>query len=721
LDEQFRPAFVERTVVAALAAALTAPTLVCIDDAQFADDASRGVLRAVAAEAPDRPWLLLVARRSSSDDGEPLLGEAVHLDLGPLAEDEARLMLASDTHDAPMSEHLTAEVLGRGDGNPMFLRELVKAVHDGHLPDVLPDSVEDVVAMQIGQLAPLDRDMLRAASVVGMTVEPDVLAEVLGSSYDDVSEQLTALQTFLTGDGTAVRFRQAVTRDAAYAGLPFRLRAEFHGRVADAFVRRGLRDGADESTLSLHLFEANRFADAATTARSAATRAATAYANVEAETLYGRAIAATRKSDDPDARAMAEMLEELADVRVRLGEYQQADVAYAGACRQRRDDAVALARIVLKTGWNASWHGKFALAIRRSRRAQSLLADVGEPDAARLRMDITVLAANTHFRQGRLAEARGSLLSLLEHADEQQAPDVVAEALGLLDLAEMGLGLPVDGSRADQALRLYEALGDLHDEARLLNQIGSGRYFAGHWQDALDFYRRARDLLVRTGDAPNAAVTEANIAEILVDQGHPEEAEASLRAALRTWRAARALNDVAFANALLGRVLARQGNYEQAHAVLAEARAYFASQGARTEVVDADAYRAELLLLEGRPAEALPLAREALASAALVSERPAQAPLLHRIAAAALDAMGERSAAMAAYSDALSIARQRDAAHDVAFTLTAMATQVRTAGGQPDPAWLEEAATLGRSLGLVIDVTGRAPVNVRDVGQPTPT
>jgi len=116
----------------------------------------------------------------------------------------------------------------------------------------------------------------------------------------------------------------------------------------------------------------------------------------------------------------------------------------------------------------------------------------------------------------------------------------------------------------------------------------------------------------------------------------------------------------------------------------------------------------------------LAVARETLASAASVSDRPAQAPLLHRIAAAALDAMGERSAAMDAYSEALSIARQRAAAHDVAFTLTAMATQVRNAGGQPDPAWLDEAAELGRSLGLVVDVTGRT-ISVQGAGQRSTT
>jgi len=134
----------------------------------------------------------------------------------------------------------------------------------------------------------------------------------------------------------------------------------------------------------------------------------------------------------------------------------------------------------------------------------------------------------------------------------------------------------------------------------LLIQTGSGKYFAGRWQDALDLYRRARDLFPAHWDAPNAAIADANIAEIPpLDQGRPEDAEASLRSALRTCRAARALNDVAFANFASRRVLARQGNYEQAYAVLDEARAHFASQGARTEVVDADAYRAEVAPARG--------------------------------------------------------------------------------------------------------------------------
>jgi tetratricopeptide (TPR) repeat protein len=417
---------------------------------------------------------------------------------------------------------------------------------------------------------------------------------------------------------------------------------------------------------------------------------------------------------------VAEMLESLADVRVRLGDFHTADTTYAAARRLRRDDPLAVGRIGLKTARSASQQGNYPLSSSRVRRAQAALGDVDLPGAERLRLDLEMRAGYTAFRRGKLAAARATCIALVEHTDESIAPDIVAEALGVLDLAELGLGLPADPTRTERALTLSDRLGNLSDQARLLNQTGYRAYFAGRWAEALDLYIRARDLFSRTGDVPNAAVADANIAEILVDQGRAAEAETSLRSALHTWRAAGTWNDAAFAYSLLGRVLARQGQYDEARAALDQARTHFEAQGARTEVVDADTYRAELLFLEGKTAEALGLADATLGTAASLSDLPAQAPLLHRIVAACLDSVGDTEAATREYAEALAIARQREAAHDVAFTLTAMTARARAAGIEPDPAWLEEAAELRGALGLVIDVTDRS-VSTSGAGRRLPT
>ena len=54
-------------------------------------------------------------------------------------------------------------------------------------------------------------------------------------------------------------------------------------------------------------------------------------------------------------------------------------------------------------------------------------------------------------------------------------------------------------------------------------------YFEGHWGEAIELYARAGDISERMGDPIRAAVANENIAEILIDQGHLERAEAFLQ------------------------------------------------------------------------------------------------------------------------------------------------------------------------------------------------
>jgi class 3 adenylate cyclase/tetratricopeptide (TPR) repeat protein len=715
LGEEFRRPQVERAVVDALTAALPHPTLITVDDAQYADEASAGVLRAIAAVVAERPWLLVVARRP--DDGAaPLVTDSNHMVLGPLDDDEATLLVDAETREHPLSDHIAAAVLARAGGNPMFLRELARAAAAGGDAQVLPETIEDIVVAQVGQLPPRDRDVLRAASVIGMTVDPVLLTRLLApaESTPPAEVRLDGLQRFLTREGAAWRFRQALAHAAAYHGLPFRRRLELHSRLADLLSSSA---GSDEdATLSLHFFEAGRYAEAAVTARTAAERAARLYANVEAAALYERAIAATRRLTGPDAvpaADMAALVEHLADVQLRLGDFDAADASYARARRLLPGDRAAAVRIALKTVRSASHQGDYPKTLRRLRSARTQLDGTVGPEYDRFRADVAMRAAYTRWRQGRLQSARSAWLEVLATTNADMLPDVVADALGMLDMAEIGLGLPSDPTRAARALQLYERLGDLADQARVLNQMGYRAYFAGDWVTALSLYERSRDLLDRIGNTPNAAVLAANIAEILVDQGRSAEAETMLRTALHTWRAAGAWNDAAFGYSLLGRALSRQGQYDEGRQMLAEARRHFAAQDARTEIVDADTYLAESLLLEGRNEEALDAAQNALAQASALAALPAQGPLLYRVVGGALDALGRPEEAAAAYGRSLEIARQRNAGHDVAFTLTAIAARARAAGQPVDPSWLTEVTELGRQLGLVVHLDQREPRTAR--------
>ncbi|MDX6288097.1 MAG: hypothetical protein QOG53_3582 [Frankiales bacterium] len=704
LDEQFRKTKLEETVAEALAAALPNPTVLLIDDAHYADDSSLDALRHVAQVITERPWLLVLARRTDSTR-DALVGDAAHeLVLGDLDDADARALVEDETEDAPLSPHVTDLVVKRGAGNPLFLRRLADAAHGAATADELPDSVENLVDAQIDRLPPRDRDVLRAAAVVGKTVGIDLLDRLLAADSGATASNSARLEDFLDRDGSVLTFRQAVIQQAAYQGMPYRRRAVLHARLAELLDAETNDQDEDNSVLSFHYFHAGGYARALHHAKRAAEGASAAYANVEAVALYERAIAASRHLDTSSKSEVAELRECLGDMHARLGEFEAADAAYAAARRLLKGDAVAVGRLTLKSARNAEHLGRWSLALSRLKRAEAIASAVTGPDHDDLRLRALVRRAFVRFQQGRLTDAHAAATAALAQAESHAGPALTADALRLLDAAEVNLGLVTAPDAAQRALALYEEVGDLSGQARVLNQLGYRAYFDGRWGVACDCYERARQLVERTGDSWNAAVAAGNIAEIYVDQGRLDEAEPMLRSALRVWRAAQARDQAAFGDCLLGRLLARQGRYDEGRALIARAHAEFVELGAQSAVIDAETYAAEALLLAGDHVAALAAARVTLSKAQSLSELPTQAPLLLRTIAAALDAAGDHDAAAGAYAEAIVAARQREAAHEVAFTVAALIRRARELHEPVDPTWVAEAQQLHRELGVVLDL-----------------
>ena len=116
----------------------------------------------------------------------------------------------------------------------------------------------------------------------------------------------------------------------------------------------------------------------------------------------------------------------------------------------------------------------------------------------------------------------------LAGADDRQT---LAEALEYADLCAVELGLPA-GERAEQALAIYEELGDLAAQARVQNTLGMLAYHRGEWPKALEHYEASESADIRCGKLWNAATPAANRAEILADQGRLDEARLALEQAM---------------------------------------------------------------------------------------------------------------------------------------------------------------------------------------------
>jgi class 3 adenylate cyclase/tetratricopeptide (TPR) repeat protein len=709
LDDRFRRARLEATFPAFLRALVPDAAVLLLDDADLLDEASASLIRTLADEVSDAPWLvLLTVRQDAPDPLAGVAGRATSMELAPLDDTAVAQLLQSVTEDAPLAPHLRAEMAATSAGNPLFLLELATA-RDALRGGGLPDTVEQVVAAQIDRLPPDDRRLLRAASVLGTRVRIDVLREVLGEPLPP--ERISGLADHLVSDGeNTLRFRHELMRETAYEGLPYERRRGLHAAAGSALLRLAGSDTDDVAPLlAVHASAARDLPSAWHWSRIAADRAAAVHATVDAAQLYERALDAGRDVASADPEELVEVAEALGEERTHLGQFEQAEAAYRLATRWTTAP-LDRARLGYAVALIAERRGDYRRCLQRLSRVERVLtaarSDGGNgAAAARLLAQVRAEYGFVRYRQGRGKDAVRLLREAVALAQWSGATETLATALLHLDIAELTVGLPGEGEHAKRALTTVCATGGLPWlEARALNQLGVRKYFDGRWDEAVRHYENSRRACERAGDTWTAAVASANIAEVLSDQGHLAEARVPLEQALQTYRAAGTQGFVADGTRLLGRLSARQGRLERAEQLLTTARAAFAEDGETLEAIHTDAMLAEAALLAGDHETALARAGTALAEAAGLDGRGLVSPLLHRVLGLAWSGLGDRRAALDALRTSIAEARGRSATYDLALSLRALAEL----SPDPEPEIEAEAATLAARLGLVAGASAPA-------------
>lgn len=705
LDPRFRRPRLEAVASELLHALLVEPTVLVVDESHLMDEASSAMLRRLAAGVDRTPWLVLLARRA--DGPTPPLaddGLAQRLDLEPLPADAVVRLTQDATQEHPLPPHQRAALVERSGGNPLFLLELLAAARTSSA-EGLPDTVEGVLAAQIDALAPADRRLLRAASVLGVQVPLPVLQEMVDEPL--TPQRMLALQGFLEPERAGiVRFRHNLVREAAYESLPFTRRRALHATAGDALRRTaGEEDVEIAPLLALHFEQAGDTAAAWHYARLGARRAAVVFGHVDAAALYARALRAGRVVRDLPAGELLEVAEALGDSRTHLGDFDGAEAAYrqaatwAGAGLDR-------ARLGYKGALAVERRGDYRRCLRRLTVAEKLLAADRSAAAQRLRAEIRAQYGLVRHRQGKGLDAVRLLreaVALAERAD----PEVLVTALLHLDIAELTLGLPSQGEHVQRAVQVLTQAGGLPWlEARALNQLGIRAYFAGRWEEAVRHYGESRAACERAGDQWTAAVESANIAEVLSDQGYLAQAQVALDEALQTYRAAGTRAFVADGTRLLGRLAARQGDLDRAEEMLRAARAIYAEDGELLQSVHTDALLAEARLLCGDVETALHRALLALDEVAALPGRGMLLPLLLRVAGVARVRLGDTEGGLRELDRSIDEARERDAAYELALSLRARADLA----DQPVPALSHEAEELFARLGLLTEARLRLAV-----------
>src|SRR6266511_283526 len=510
-------------VLAALAR--TRPVLYVLEDLHYADSASLDLLSFVTGRASGTPLLFLLAHRLGAGAPELRVARAnfSQLVLQPLSDEEAARIVETTV---PMPDELRDRIVARAGGNPFFIEESLRSLIEsgaGEKDDTsggwrlarvpagleVPATLHAVVASRLDRLAPLAKEAIQLASVIGVRFGDRVMREAGGDRLADGVDQLIAADLVVDAapgerrEGR-YRFKHAVTQEVAYSTLLVRRRTELHRTVAAAMesvLGEQLREFYP--ALAHHYLLGEVPAKAADYAWRAAQRALSIHAHVEVIRFAEQALELFEQLGEVERAVEALYL--LARIRRYRGENDAALAAYERALvllEQRAPDerdriASVLAHMAeLCTRWDAK-HPDLDGLIARG------LELVGEE---RSRERVLLLAARA-FMPRRMPKAT--------EADWSEALAVAKEALSIAEelglLREVSLCLDAVGYAYRELGRFRDAYAvnrrrlpiaeSLQDNEELIdahNMCAGAAIVLDDLSDAIEHAARARELASST-------------------------------------------------------------------------------------------------------------------------------------------------------------------------------------------------------------------------------
>ena len=489
------------TVLAELAA--QSPLVVVVDDAQWMDPSSAGLISYVARRVAGSRLLLVVAARSGeplSDLARELLADAgIHLELQPLSTEQLTPIAGSRE---------AAELLRqRTGGVPLLVAEAMTDM--GGEAQEEPAGMVRYMEARLREVSDLGRQVIAAASVLSGVGDAALLRETSGRTDEEVVEAveeligagllrevdgdglgfpLEALER-LTYESTSLVRRRLLHRRAATA-LEDRLHASTDPRVAAAIAAQ--HEGAGD-------------ADAAEWYRTAGELSREVYAHTEARGLYEKALALGH----PDA---AEIHLAMGEIAMIVGDYEAALAELNAAAARAQGPTLAAAEN--RIGEVQRLLGRFELAEEHFARSAG-----AEPSYA-LYADWALL----RYRVGDVSGANDFAAKAMELSGNDAAPSQLSRVHNIMGVVSD------DPARAASHLDKALLLAGDDDLLRLagLNNRAHLTAESGDLDGAIEMVTEAVSIAQRTGNRHREAALHDHLADLHHRAGREEEAQVAL-------------------------------------------------------------------------------------------------------------------------------------------------------------------------------------------------
>ena len=508
------------------------PLVLVFEDLQGMDSESQAVLDALVEGFGACRLLLLVNFRPEYQHGWSGKTYYRQLRVDPLPPESAEELLDDLLGPDASLAQLKRLLIQRTEGNPFFLEESARALIETKvltgergayrlvkpLPTAeVPATVQTLLGARIDRLAPDDKRLLQAASVVGKDVPFALLHAVTASDEDALRRGLAHLQAAEMLYETSIfpdleySFTHALTHEVAYSTLLHEQRRVLHARITNAIERLypdRLAEHVDR--LAHHALAAEAWDQALEYLRQAGAKALSRSAHRDAVAHFRKALEVlAKRPESPERAALAiDLRFDLRSALLPLGELEsildylhEAEVLATALGDQQRLGQLA----VYQTG-HLYLMGEHARALEVGQRAVAIaeaLDDFGLSVAtnAYVGQIYYVLGdygrASDFFRRnvdGLVGEA------VRERFGLPQLPSVHSRTCLVWALAERG-DFAEAARVSDDALAIAESIRDPLNIVVACSGVGVLRWRRGEWTAAIAVLERAM-----------RAIRESNIA-----------------------------------------------------------------------------------------------------------------------------------------------------------------------------------------------------------------
>lgn len=340
------------------------PLILIFEDLHWADDATLGVISALARRRTPARLMILATYRAQDGSADQALKSlkqdllirrlCVELRLGPLDRKAVKQLLSRELGQESIPPGLDEFIYARSEGNPLFVkamlehliaeRYLVRGEAGGSaawrqrapFPEVesgVPDELSQMIELEIERLSAEDQRLLEAASLMNVAFPAWAVAAALEADAAEIDEACDDLARRLyfvrragedeLPDGTRSAFyvfAHGLYREVLYQRQSASRRARRHTciaeRLAQLFAGREVNVAQE---MAMHYEAAGNWQRAASVLVSAAQNARGRNAHPEAEALLQRALCLAENLGDTQRGAVQdEIRSELAAARASL-------------------------------------------------------------------------------------------------------------------------------------------------------------------------------------------------------------------------------------------------------------------------------------------------------------------------------------------------------------------------------------------------------------------